>query len=83
MINTESVLGILKQSIDVLTKFAEKITNLVMQLRNFTQLDLTLKASDFLAMCSQIRKLTDFYESNVVQPQEEANDPEDFDWLFL
>ena len=34
-------------------------------------------------MCSQIRKLTDFYESHVVQPQEESKSPVDFDWLFL
>ena len=34
-------------------------------------------------MCSQMRKLTDFYESHVVLPQEEAKAPEDFDWLFL
>ena len=34
-------------------------------------------------MCSQMRKLADFYESYVVQPQEEAKAPEDFDWLFL
>ena len=66
MINTERVLGILSHSIEFLTKFADKITNLVKQIQSFTQLDLTLKASDFLAMCSQIRKLTDFYESNIV-----------------
>jgi hypothetical protein len=34
-------------------------------------------------MCSQIRKLTEFYESHIIKPQEEAKDPEDFDWLFL
>ena len=66
MINTERVLGILNQSLDVLTKFVDNITILVKDLRSFTQMDLTLKASDFLAKCSQIRKLTDFYESHII-----------------
>ncbi len=66
MINTERVLGILNQSLDVLTKFVDKIKNLLIELRSFTQLDLTLKASDFLSMCSQIRKLTEFYESHII-----------------
>jgi hypothetical protein len=66
MINTERVLGILNQSLGVLTQFNDKITTLVKDLRSLTQLDQTLKASDFLAMCSQIRKLTEFYESHII-----------------
>jgi hypothetical protein len=61
----------------------DKITILVKDLRSFTQLEQTFKASDFLAMCSQIRKLSELYESNIINPQEEAKGPEDFDWLFL
>jgi hypothetical protein len=66
MINTERVLGILNQSLGVLTQFNDKITTLVKDLRSFTQLDQTLKASDFLEMCSHIRKLTEFYESHII-----------------
>jgi hypothetical protein len=65
-INSERVLGILNQKFDVLTKFVDKITKVLKDLRSFTQLDLSLKASEFLAMCFQIRKLTDFYESYII-----------------
>ena len=51
-IKPERVLGILNQSLEILTKFLDKITHLVKDLRSFTQLDLTLRASEFLAMCS-------------------------------
>jgi hypothetical protein len=50
----------------MLTQFVDKITNLVKDLRNFTQLDMNLRALDFLAMCSQIRKITEFYESHII-----------------
>jgi hypothetical protein len=65
-INSERVLGILNQKFDVLTKILDNITKVLKDLRSFTQLEMTLKASEFLAMCSQIRKLTEFYESHII-----------------
>jgi hypothetical protein len=65
-INSERVLGKLNQKFDVLTKIVDKITKVLKDLRSFTQLDLTLKASEFLTMCSQIRKFTELYESHII-----------------
>jgi hypothetical protein len=52
MINTERVLGILNKSLSVLTQFNAKINILVKDLHRITELDETLNASDFLAICS-------------------------------
>ena len=65
-INYERVLGILNQKFEVLTKIVDKITKVLKDMRSFTQLDVSLKASEFLGMCSKIKKLTDFYESYII-----------------